>query len=155
MAPSNARNESEVVRFPLAADPAVVPWSRLFGVNDRTGYLEVGDLVTARFGPWCVTTPIDNIAHVEITGPYAWWKVAGPARYGLSDHSLTFATTTQHGVELTFRDPVPGLTPFAAIRHPTLTVTVEDPETCVSVLVLASGRITGAEDEVLDEGNAG
>ena len=35
---------------------------------------------------------------MEITGPYAFWKTAGPARYAVTDSGLTFATNGDRGV---------------------------------------------------------
>jgi hypothetical protein len=45
-----------------------------------------------------------------------------------SDHGLTFGTTTTGGVCLQLRDPVPGIDPLGLIRHPSLTLTVADPQ---------------------------
>jgi hypothetical protein len=73
-----------------------------------------------------VRTPTSNIARVEVTGPYAFLKTAGPARLGITDRGLTFASNGERGVCITFHSPVPGIDPFGRIRHPDLTVTVLD-----------------------------
>ena len=72
------------------------------------------------------TTPLTNIAGVDVTGPYAIWKTAGPARLAITDRGLTFATNGERGVLILFETPVPGLDPLGLIRHPELTVTVAD-----------------------------
>lgn len=87
-----------------------------------------------RFGPWSMQTTVDNVRSARITGPYHWWRVLGPARLGLSDGSVTFATTTRRGVELHFREPVPGGLPSPSVRHDIVTVTVKDPEGLVALL---------------------
>jgi hypothetical protein len=65
--------------------------------------------------------------HVEITGPYAFTKTAGPARLGL-DRGLAFATNSNRGLRITFHEAVPGIDPAGLVRHPDLTITVADPE---------------------------
>lgn len=81
-----------------------------------------------RFGPWTVRTPRENIAGVELSGPYAWVKTAGPARLSFADKGLTFATNGKAGVCLKFVQPVRGLDPLGLIRHPGLTLTVAEPD---------------------------
>ena len=88
----------------------------------------------ARFGLWRVSTPLANISGVAITGPYAFWKTAGPARLAITDRGLTFATNGDLGVLISFRTPVRGLDPLGVLRHPELTVTVADVEGLVQLL---------------------
>jgi hypothetical protein len=130
------------MRFPFATDEGRAPWwSRLFGVTTSNSWVEVdGDRLDVRFGPWRVSTGVDNVAHARITGPYSWWKVVGPARYSVSDRSLTFATSTDRGVELIFVKRVTGLDPWRVARHPSLTVTVADPDGLASAL---NARVRG------------
>ena len=71
-------------------------------------------------------TPLTNITDVEVTGPYAFWKTAGPARLAITDRGLTFATNGDRGVLILFETPVRGLDPLGILRHPELTVTVAD-----------------------------
>jgi len=84
-----------------------------------------------------VTTPLANVTGAEVTGPYALLKTAGPARLAITDGGLTFATNGDRGVRIDFRTPVPGLDPLRLIRHPELTVTVEDCDRLAALL--ASG----------------
>ncbi len=101
--------------------------ARLFGITPETASVEVGaDALCARFGPWRVRTALANVAAVAVTGPYAFFKTAGPARLAITDRGLTFATNGERGVLISFRSPVRGLDPLGLLRHPELTVTVAD-----------------------------
>src|SRR4051794_34440488 len=120
-----ARMDAE--RFAFAFDPTYQRLSRAFGVTPESAWLELGaGLLKARFGPWRVTTPLTNVTGAEVTGPYALFKTAGPARLAITDRGLTFATNGDRGVRIDFREPVPGLDPLKLIQHPELTVTVVD-----------------------------
>jgi hypothetical protein len=110
--------------FDFAFEPRYRRLSRVFGVTPSSAGIDVDErLLAVRFGPWRVRTPHSNIAAVRITGPYAVVKTAGPARLGLTDRSLTFATNSQRGVEIEFRTPIRGMDPLGLLRHPTLTLT--------------------------------
>ncbi len=101
--------------------------ARLFGITQKSAYVRVSDgRFEARFGPWRVRTPLSNIDSVSVTGPYQLWKTAGPARLSIADRGLTFASNAARGVCLQFVEPVRGLDPFGLVRHPNLTVTVDD-----------------------------
>jgi len=109
-------------RFELPYRVAAAP----FGVTPRTAWTEVADgTLHVRFGPWSVTTPLDNVAGVEETGPFGFLKTAGPAHLSFGDRGLTFATNGQRGLCMRFVEPVGGIDPFGRIRHPGLTVTVD------------------------------
>lgn len=126
------------VRFPFAFDRHVGPAAALFGATPFTAWVDVdGEALTVRFGPWSLRTPLDNVAGVHQTGPYSWWKVAGPPRLSLVDRGVTFATSTRGGVCIEFRRPVPGALPFGVLRHPSATVTVDDPDALVEALTSA------------------
>jgi hypothetical protein len=114
-------------RFEFAFAPAYRRVSWALRVNPGTAWVEVGDdLFDARFGPWRVRTPLTNIVGVDVTGPYAFWNTAGPARLAITDRGLTFATNGDRGVLVLFKTPVRGLDPLGIFRHPELTVTVAD-----------------------------
>jgi hypothetical protein len=114
-------------RFEFEFAPAYRRIARGFRVTPETAWVEVADeAFEARFGPWHVQTPLTNIAGIDVTGPYAFWKTAGPARLAITDRGLTFATNGDRGVLILFETPVPGLDPLGLIRHPELTVTVAD-----------------------------
>ena len=115
-----------------------------FGITPSTAWVNVGEAeLEARFGPWHVNTPLTNITGAEVTGPYAFFKTAGPARLAITDRGLTFATNGDRGVLLTFATPVGGLDPLGVVRHPELTVTVADVDGLVELMeaeVLSRGR---------------
>lgn len=128
-------------RFPFAVAPRFGPASRIFWVDPGTALVEVDEhRLTVRFGRWSLSTPLANVAHASVTGPYAWWKVAGPPRLSLADGGITFATNAARGVCVTFHEPVPGLLPTSAVRHPTATVTVAEPEELVAALAAGAAR---------------
>lgn len=124
-----------MARFEFRFDPKYLRLSQLFGVSPANAWVEVGDeMFEAHFGRWRVRTPLTNIKAVEVTGPYRFWKTAGPARLGVTDRGLTFATNGDRGVLVTFREKVPGIEPAGRLKHPELTVTVEDIEGLAALL---------------------
>ena len=126
-------------QFEMAFDPRFrLPLAAL-GVTPATAHVTVTpDRLVACFGPWiCRTTPA-NVRAVRLTGPYHWYRAIGP-RLSLTDHALTFGTTTMRGVCLLLREPVPGIDPFGMIRHPGLTVTVADSQRFAASVRLYAG----------------
>lgn len=114
-------------RFPFRFASSYRGPAGLFGVTPENAWVELDETqLRARFGRWHVTTPLENISSVAVTGPYAFLKTAGPARLAITDRGLTFATNGERGVLISFRSPVRGLAPWGFLRHPELTVTVED-----------------------------
>ena len=114
---------------PYRFRPPVSRWSRIFNARPSTSGVTVVDgRMIATFGPWTVASDLANIATASLTGPYKAWRVAGPARMSLADRGITFATNAEVGLCVTFVRPVPGIDPFGILTHPTLTVTVDDPE---------------------------
>jgi hypothetical protein len=122
--------------FEFAFAPSYSRLARVFGISSETAWVEVGDGdLEARFGPWRVRTPLANITGVDVTGPYAFWKTAGPARLAITDRGLTFATNGDRGVLILFRTSVRGLDPLGLLRHPELTVTVADVDGLAGLLL--------------------
>ena len=122
-------------RFPFRFAPAYRQFALMFGITPKTASVKVDEAtLDARFGPWWVTTGIENIAQIDVTGPYAFIKTAGPARLAVTDRGLTFATNGDRGVLIRFHEPVTGLDPFRVLRHPELTVTVADVDGLASLL---------------------
>lgn len=108
-----------------------------FGVVPELARVEVdrdADRFVARFGPWRVDTPLHNVEHATITHGYFTPKTIGPARLSVRDRGLTFATNDAAGVCICFHEPVKGIDPAGVIRHPALTVTVDDTEGLVAAL---------------------
>jgi hypothetical protein len=127
--------DENVRRFDFEIATTLAPAALVFGVVPWTAQVRVGaDDLEVRFGLWHLRTPLSNVANATVTGPYRWWRIAGPARLSLADGGLTLATTTRRGVCIQFHDPVPGLLPVGAVRHPAVTVTVSDPEALVDAL---------------------
>jgi hypothetical protein len=109
--------------------------ARPFGVTPERAWVQIDDEhVLANYGPWRLRTTLANIERVAITGPYAFYRTAGPARLGITDGGLTFASNGEQGVLLSFRERVPAIDPLGLIRHPELTVTVADVHGLVSAL---------------------
>ena len=114
-------------RFEFAFAPRYRGFARPFGVTPNTAWVDVDDeTFEARFGLWRIRTPLTNITGVDVTGPYAFWKTAGPARLAITDRGITFATNGDRGVLILFDTPVRALGRLAVMRHPELTVTVAD-----------------------------
>jgi hypothetical protein len=106
-----------------------------FGVRPDNACVEVGERsLRVSYGPWLVETPLANITDVTVTGPYRFIKTAGPARLGLTDRGLTFASNGDRGVCMTFARPVWGFDRLGLIRHPNLTVTVREVERLAALL---------------------
>ena len=109
--------------------------ARLFGITPERAWVQIDDEhLLAHYGPWRLRTTLDNISRVAITGPYRFYRTAGPARLGITDGGLTFASNGDRGVLLSFRERVPAIDPLRLIRHPELTVTVADVHGLVSAL---------------------
>lgn len=122
-------------RFPFRFDPSYLRLARLFGVTPDRAWVDVGpDELVARFGRWLVRTPMANIASVDATGPYSFFKTAGPARLSITDRGLTFATNGDRGVRIAFAAPVAGIDRAGRIRHPELTVTVLDVQGLIAAI---------------------
>jgi hypothetical protein len=114
-------------RYRIAAKP-------LF-VDDEHAFVEIDDdVLRARFGHWVVETPLANVAGATPTGPYSMLKTIGPAHLSLADRGLTFATNRDEGVCIRFHEPVKGIDPLGVLRHPALTVTVDDVDALVASL---------------------
>jgi len=121
--------------FRFAFDQSYRRISWLFGITEsRASVTVTGRELTVRFGPWLLSTTLDNVRTARITGPYTYVKTAGPARLSISDRGLTFATNGRRGVCLEFRRRVPAMDPFGLIRHPNLTVTVADTAGLLQIL---------------------
>jgi hypothetical protein len=107
----------------------------MFGVTRATSGLVLDDgELRIRFGPWFVRTTLPNVTGSQITGPYGFVKTVGPAHLSLADRGLTLATNGDRGLCIRFERPVTGIDPLGMIRHPAVTVTVEEPEELAAAL---------------------
>src|SRR5437016_1585062 len=70
---------SERERFDFAFDSRFLPFLFGMGVTPGTALvvLTAHDRLLARFGPWRVLTPLENVREVCLTGPYQWFKAIG------------------------------------------------------------------------------
>jgi hypothetical protein len=136
-------------RFRFA--PAFAAASALVGVRPAKAWVTVTpERFVAHFGPWSLDTPLANVASARVTGPYFVPKVIGPPHLSFGDRGLTFGTNPDTGTCVSFHEPVPGIDPFGVLRHPALTVTVEDPEALAGLLdtyISAAAAVTGDEGE--------
>lgn len=114
--------------FGFAADPAMRRWSLAAGVRPENCTVRLSPTeLSVTFGHWSLSTSPANVASATVTGPYRWWKVAGPPRLSLVDRGITFATTAAQGVCLQLREPVGAIDPLHLIRHPNITLTLAEP----------------------------
>ncbi len=125
--------------FEMAFDPRFrLPLAAL-GVVPATAHVTLTpDRLVACFGPWVCRTAPSNVRAVRLTGPYHWYRAIGP-RLSLADHGLTFGTNATGGVCLQLQDPVPGIDPIGLIRHPSLTLTVADPQRFAAAMRRCAG----------------
>jgi hypothetical protein len=131
----HVKDSPGIRRFQFRFDPRYERASRRFGIRpDRAWVVVTPDELQARFGPWRVQTPLDNVESVELTGPYRFIKTAGPARLGVTDLGLTFASNGERGVLIKFKQRVGGIDPLGLLRHGELTVTVAEPDELAAVL---------------------
>ena len=136
---AGAAESLSIEQFEFAFDSQFRPFLALIGVTSGTAHVTLtAEQLVARFGPWTCETPIGNVRDVCRTGPYHWYKAIGP-RGSFVDRGLTFGTTTQGGVCVLLREPVPGLTPVGPLRHPGITLTLAEPERFVASLRRRAG----------------
>jgi hypothetical protein len=121
-------------RFEFAFAGPAGALATAFTVGGRA-FVDIEDgALTVRYGPWCLATPLTNVSSASVTGPYRLWKVAGPPHISLRDRGITFGTSTDRGVCIRFHHAVHAVEPIGLLRHPGVTVTVQDPEALVAAL---------------------
>jgi hypothetical protein len=124
--------------FPFQFDPPLRVLARLFGVTPRTAWVSVNDeTLEVQFGRWRLRTPLDNVSNASVTGPYHWWKIAGPPHLSLVDKGVTFGTSRSQGLCIAFVEPVAAMSSSGRLLHPAATVTVEDPQRLLHSLAAA------------------
>ncbi len=113
-------------RFPFAFDRRFSVPLRLLGVRPGTAGVSVSNTsVRIAFGPLKVQTPLSNVAGVEVSGDYRWFRAIGP-RLSLADRGVTFGTNAEAGACIRLHEPVPALL-GQRLPHPGFTVTVAEP----------------------------
>jgi len=116
--------------YPFRFAGPVGALARVFGVRSDRAHASISNdgVLTVRYGRWVATTPVTNLRRIDVTGPYAVLKVAGPPHLSFADGGVTFATNRDRGVCIAFHQPVSALLPFGLFAHPSLTFTVDQPE---------------------------
>ncbi|MFI6906089.1 hypothetical protein ACIBKY_32835 [Nonomuraea sp. NPDC050394] len=115
-------------RFGFDFDPRYRRPLSLLGIRPgNCGLIVTERVLRVRFGPWKLITDLRNVRAAQVTGPYTALKIIGP-HLSLADRGLSFGTNTRRGLCVTFHQPVRGGEPTGLVRHPGLTVTVNDPE---------------------------
>lgn len=126
--------------FAFEWEPLYLLGAAAFGVRPSNADVTVTDAeMVARFGLWKVRVPRDDIDAVHVTTDYGVLKTIGPPHLSFSDRGMTMATNRRRGLCVHFRTPVRGIDPLGMIRHPALTVTVDDPEALARALGFAPG----------------
>lgn len=121
--------------FPFRFGDVTSLASRLFGIwPESSGVVVSAEDLTVRFGPWLVTTPVDNIAAATVTREVPLLAAGGPPRIDPRTGALTMATSPHRGVKLRLREPVSGGLPTDRVRHREIVLTVRDPEGLVALL---------------------
>lgn len=145
--PEGPPAEAPVVAHEFAFDHLFELAARPLGIRpDNCSVTVTRDHLLVRFGPWSVDTPLSNVTGAQVTGPYQLPKTIGPPHLSFKDRGLTFATNRDQGVCIRFHRPVRGMDPLGVLRHPGLTVTVENPAGLAALLTtLAAEGADGAE----------
>jgi hypothetical protein len=120
-------------RFAFRFEPLMLPFAAVATVVPRAAHVDVDrDEVSIRFGLWHMRFPREEVTTVQETGGFWLPKVAGPPHVSLADRGITFATNRQRGTCIGLAHPHPG--PYPGLRHPAVTVTVEDPDALEAAL---------------------
>lgn len=129
----------ESVQQSFAIDPSYRGVLRLFGVaTAKDAFVDLDDeTFTVRFGFWVMRTPVANLAGAEVAGPFSALKVIG-VHLSFADRGITFGSNAESGVCVRFHHPVPGIEPLGVLRHPGVTVTVDDPGALAHAVVQCS-----------------
>ncbi len=117
-----------------------LPLLAVAGATPRNSRVVVTDThLDARFGRFRLKTPLSNCKDTQITRDYAWFKAIGP-RASFADWGVTFGSNTEAGLCICFHEPVGALVTKNIMRHPGMTVTVEDVEGLQAALAPHIGR---------------
>ncbi len=114
----------------------------LFGVRPENAWVEVGDApdgaVTVAFGRSTFRTPLANIVHWQIEGPWSWITAIG-IRMSIRHRDVSFDGSPHGGVRMDFRTRVPWL----LFKVPAIYVSADDLEALARAL--AARGIPGAD----------
>jgi hypothetical protein len=112
-------------RFPIRIGRRSRVFLRVaYGVRDDNAWVDLtDDEVIAQFGRYGLRTPIGNIVHWRIEGPWRWITAIG-VRTSVRHRDVSFAGSPRGGVRLDVREPLT----WAFRGAPALYVGVDDLE---------------------------
>jgi hypothetical protein len=126
--------DETTLRFPFRFDVRFRLPLSVLGIRPATCQVAVCDeRLEVHYGPWHLTTPWSNVIDARVSGPFKALFAVGP-RLSLTDRGATFGTSARGGVCFRFHEPVGALLGEDRLRHPGLTVTVEDAERLVAAV---------------------
>ncbi|MBF4161610.1 hypothetical protein [Nocardioides acrostichi] len=104
-----------------------------FGITPQRCWVEVTTAaMRVRYGLWSLETPLTNITGTVRSGGFSFVKTAGPPHLSFADRGVSFTPNGDDALCVSFRDAVPGIDPTGllrrVLRHPGVTLGVEDPE---------------------------
>ena len=108
-------------RFPIRVEPRYRWALRIFGVRPETAYVDLGEMLDARFGWSRITTPVSNCVRWSIEGPWLALTAIG-VRRGFRHGDVSFGGTPRGGVRVDLRDPAR----YFFLRPRTIWLTVDD-----------------------------
>ncbi len=119
--------------FPYRFDDRWKPLFVTLGVkrSDGVTITDDGGLI-ATYGWVRVDTTVDNVDHVEISGPHRWYTAVG-LRLSLADDGITFGTDHRRGLCIGFVEKIPRVMGFR--DHSALWVSVADPDGLAAALM--------------------
>lgn len=118
--------------FPYRFDSRWKPLFRTLGVKRSDGVTITDDgRLIATYGWARVETTVDNVDHVDVSGPHRWYTAVG-LRLSFSDDGLTFGTNHERGLCIGFVEPIPRV--IGLRSHSALWVSVADPDGLAAAL---------------------
>ena len=108
-------------RFPIRVEPRYRWALRIFGVRPENAYVDLGEMLDARFGWSRITTPVSNCVHWSIEGPWLALTALG-VRRGFRHGDVSFGGTPRGGVRVDLREPAR----YFFLRPRTIWLTVDD-----------------------------
>lgn len=113
------------MQYGFAIEPRYTPLLLAFGVTQGSAWLRIDDdELAVKFGFFGLSTALSNVTGFQLSGDYKAYRAIG-IRTSLKDRGVTFGSTTKRGLCVTFQEPV-AVTPGVGLRHPGMTVTVDD-----------------------------
>lgn len=131
-------------RFDLYFDPRYRTLLLPLGVRPHNSHVTLTEagVLDAVFGRYRIETPIANVAGVEITRNYRWYRAIG-LRGSRADSGVTFGSNTRAGLCIKFHEPVKAVL-IGWKHHRGLTVTVADVEGLAASLERRIAEVDGS-----------